>query len=106
MMDKEIITHEFVVYDPDSGKIKDRIFAYCKATDHLPDTHQTDIVVLKHVDGKLNNNLYFPKGTAICMTDSYVDPKIPQNLKLKSGTQEDFEFFMKNGHHKTGGSSI
>tara|TARA_R110002096_G_scaffold111055_4_gene242506 strand:- start:735 stop:1055 length:321 start_codon:yes stop_codon:yes gene_type:complete len=106
MMDKEIITHEFVVYDPDSGKIKDRIFAYCKATDHLPDIHQTEIVVLKHVDGKLNNNLYFPKGTAICLADSYVDPKIPQNLKLRSGTEEDFEFFMKNGHHKTEGSSI
>ena len=87
MMDKEIRTHEFLVYDPDSGKIEDRIFAYCKATDHLPDTYQTEIVVLKHVDGKLNNNLYFPKGTAICMADYYVDPSIPVYHKYRAGTQ-------------------
>ena len=71
MMNGKIVTREFVVYDSDSGEIEDRIIAHCKATEHLPDTYQTEIVVLKHVNGKLHNNLYFPKETSICIADCY-----------------------------------
>ena len=74
MMNGKIVTREFVVYDSDSGEIEDRIIAHCKATEHLPNTYQTEIVVLKHVDGKLHNNLYFPKGTAIHLANSHIDP--------------------------------
>tara|TARA_Y100001938_G_scaffold141406_1_gene211075 strand:- start:5118 stop:5435 length:318 start_codon:yes stop_codon:yes gene_type:complete len=100
MMD--IQTWEFFVYDDKTGEIKDRIFAHCKSTDHLPDRLRTERIVLKHVNGKLDNNLYFPPDTSICRSDCFIDPSTEQTYKIKEGAEDEFEFFMKHGYHKTG----
>tara|TARA_Y100000004_G_scaffold27624_1_gene28287 strand:- start:327 stop:629 length:303 start_codon:yes stop_codon:yes gene_type:complete len=98
----DIKTHEFLIYNKDTGKIVDRFFAYCSAIDYLPDS--TTRIVLKHVDGILDNNLYFSNDVSICRADCFIDPTLELNFKLKKGTEEEFEFFMKNGYHKSGAS--
>ncbi len=97
--DMDIKIHEFLVYDEKSGEIHNRINAYCKAEDTLPDLSKRWI--LKHVDGKLDNNLYFSWDTNICRADCFLDPTADLFFKLKEGTEEEFEFFMKNGYHMT-----
>ena len=97
-----IKVNEFLVYNENTGEIYDRYFAHCKSQDTLPDGSKRWI--LKHVDGKLDNNLYFEWDTNICREDCYIDPTIKMPFKLKKGTEKEFEFFMKNGYHKTGGA--
>jgi len=96
----DIKTSEFILYDKETGNILDRHIAYSKSEDTLPDGSKRWI--LKHVDGKLDNNLYFPWGTNICREDCYIDPTLDLPFKLKKGAEEEFEFFMKHGYHKTG----
>jgi len=101
----KIRTHTFILYDPDTGEVQDRFDAYCKAVDHLPDDNQTPRIVLKHVDGILDNNLYFNNSVDICREDCYINPTSKDKLKIKKGAEEEFDFFMKNGYHKTGTSN-
>ena len=79
----KIRTHSFILYDPATGKIQDRFDAYCKAVDHLPDDNQTPRVVLKHVDGILDNNLYFDHGVNICRSDCFLNPTATQTFKIR-----------------------
>jgi len=93
---------EFLIYDKNTGEIKDRINAHCRSLDYLPYSNRSERLVLKHVDGILDNNLYFSSDINICRSDCYLDPTTPQTFKLKEGTEEKFNFFIKNGYHKTG----
>ena len=95
----DIKTHEFIRYDKKTGEIFEKYHAYCLAEDTLPDSSKR--WVLKHVDGKLDNNLNFEWETKICKSDCYLDPTEEMNYKIKEGAEKEFEFFMKNGYHMT-----
>tara|TARA_Y100001972_G_C7422840_1_gene218341 strand:+ start:89 stop:406 length:318 start_codon:yes stop_codon:yes gene_type:complete len=95
---KKIKTHEFVVFT-DSGEIVDTIHANSKSIDHLPDLSTR--IVLRHVNGVLDNNAYFSSDANICRKDCFIDPNTPLDVKLKEGTEDEFDFFMKNGYHKS-----
>ena len=102
--DMIIKVNEFFVYDKNTGEIKEKVKAHSKCQETLPDL--SNRWVLKHVNGVLDNNLYFPFETNICRSDCYVDPSKEINFKLKEGTEKDLEFFNKHGYTKPKGSSI
>jgi len=99
-----IETNEFLIYDKNTGEIKQKIEAHSKCQDTLPDLSKRWI--LKHVNGELDNNLYFSFETNICRSDCFIDPTKELPFKLKKGTEENFEFFMKNGYNRPEGSSV
>ena len=87
---------DFYIID-ENQQIVDTISAFCKKKVHRPD--RKCYWCLEHVDGILDNNLYFEEAQKIQMVDCYLDPNANPG-KIREGCEEDFDFFMKNGYHR------
>ena len=93
-----IETREYFVYDSKTGEIFEKIRAYSKKWQHKPD--RSEWWVLEHIDGEFGKSRWFEPNTSICVGECYLDPSKPSEYKLKDGTQEEFDFFVKNGYIK------
>lgn len=93
-----ITTREYFVYDDETGEIYEKIQAYCKKLLYKPDG--TEWWVLEHIDGEFGKSKWFDNDVAICVGKCFLNPSKPSKYKLKDGTQEEFDFFVKNGYVK------
>ncbi len=88
--------HEWFIIDKDQNIIA-TCNAFCRKIVHRPNGNS--YCCLEHVDGILNNNIYFNYDQEIQMAECYLDPNTNPG-KIKEGCEEEFDFFMKNGYHK------
>ena len=93
-----IVAREYFVYDKTTGEILEKIQAHTKKLLYKPDG--SEWWVLEHIDGEFDKSRWFDYKTSICVGECYIDPAKPTWFKLKEGTEEEFDFFQKNGYSK------
>lgn len=96
----EVRQYEWYIIDEDQTIIA-TCNAFCKKMVHRPD--KKTYWCLEHVDGVLDNNVYFDENQEIQMAENYLDPNADPG-KIRQGCEEEFEFFLKHGYHKPSGS--